>query len=279
MQGRGSREGRGFSGRGSTGPFKGFAGRGRGGRGSEPRTTTYPNTVDADGIHKLELAKGPVDLVRAKKELTEYCGLNYPAVQSIFVTGKYEDIPMVEIDEEALAPENDIHGLYRAMHTELLKNRLRDVREQKKCWIPVYSKLESLMDDQLRALIQREDEYETFASERDPLSLWQVMQLAAMVGVETNPVARRAKIRDEFQTFAQTFGQSLSDYYERILALRDRMQLMNVTYPEEDWVHKFVLSLQDSIYGDYQALFLDTGVAVKGDRPTTLVDAYSIVQS
>jgi hypothetical protein len=198
-------------------------------------------------------------------------------IQSIFVSGEYNIFPAVEIDEEALA--NDPHLLYRAVHTEMLKNRLRDIRDQKRAWIPVFSKLESLMDDLLKALVQREEEYETIYAERNPLGLWQCIQLACMVGVETNPVARRAKMRDEFHTFSQAPGQSLSDFYERLLALRERMMLMDVTYPEEDWVHKFVLSLHKERYSSYQALFMDTGVAIHGDRPLTLAAAYTVVQS
>jgi hypothetical protein len=199
-------------------------------RGSEPRVAR--ESVDADGIHRLELAKGPVDLVRAKKELAEYCGINYPMLQSIFVTGAYEVIPAIEIDEEALA--DDPHLLFRAVHTEMLKNRLRDIRDQKRAWVPVFSKLESLMDDLLKALVRREEEYDAINTERNPLGLWQCIELACMVGVETNPVARRARMRDEFHTFSQSPGQSLSDFYERLLALRERMLLMAVAYPEED---------------------------------------------
>lgn len=44
-------------------------------------------------------------MVRAKKELMEWCGINYPSIQSIFVTGNYDDFPVVELDEEALADD------------------------------------------------------------------------------------------------------------------------------------------------------------------------------
>ena len=151
MESRGyarSNGGRGVSGRGSKN--SGRAGRNNSGQGVRNSSSNR----DGDGIAKLIAINGKYDLLETEKGLKTWIGMKYPIMKTLMMTGNLPEL-ILPVPDPGLVPGSLAEKLFLEEYKEVKSQ----MKEMKDAFIPVYTKMESLCDQNLISRVRCDDDY------------------------------------------------------------------------------------------------------------------------
>ena len=267
-RGRGGRGAGRFSSRGQRDPSSHRSG------ASEPEghslsSKTKSNLKDSDGVLKLVQGKDrEYRMHEFCKSLEHWIGTNNPYLNSLTSTGKYNRyIKEVEADKKKYKEDS----FYRDRIQGEMKERLFMKRIVGESEIKVYSKLWSLLDENMQNMLMGDDSYEQIQKLKRPDKLWELIMKKVNLGSGRRPAASMKSLRHEHAVWAMTSrGQSLGDYFENYKELLSRSGENGITYDAVEQIETLVCGLS-SKFDDFKLLY---DLYNDDDRPKTLTEAY-----
>lgn len=282
MSGRGHNEGRVTSGRG-----RGGGRHPAGGRHAQEgkRAVHLPNSLesnigrfgyDSEGVKQLiRSADGKYFLPEVWKTMELWCGKNDCIdIQPMFSSlgdGFYPDYrDEVEVDDERY---NGGDLRYRDMKQLEIKAKASKLEKVKSQEAKVYTKLWSLIDEQMRTVLLADRDIDFVMAERRPDFLRVSIVEAVNSSVAYSSVDRVERLREEYTSFAMPHQlTSLASYLDRWMDLDARMTDAGIIYSDAEKANRFLkgLSLR---FSDLQARILE-----ETPRPVNVMAAYQRAQ-
>lgn len=252
---------------------------GRSGRGHEngriPEARASRAEKDEDGILLLAETRGTYPRVmETERSLETWCGMNYPLLKTIFSSGRLI-MPVIPEVPATLARHPD--GMEGKIYLDNRRTIERRREEILRSFIPVYTKVYSLMDETLRARVMRDKDFEAIHEEQNPLNLWKLVKQCAGGLLMDNLLDTRDSLRNDYQSyFMRDPLQSVLTYKENFDFLIKRMKDIQLSYSDDELALHWLKGLNRQRFG---AFIAETMVKPDAQKPKTVQEAFDLALS
>ena len=261
-------------GRGDSGRGRGNSGRGgrsNGGQGSGRAASNF-SIRDTDGITKLRAVNGKYDLLETEKDLKTWIGMKYPIMKTLLMTGELPSLELPVPDPD-LVPGSLAEKLFMEEYKEV-RSKIKEMRDS---FVPIYTKMESLCDQNLISRVKSDDDYAVTNMEQNPRYLWIIIREKTAIGLIDDPDDIIDNLRDEWTNWRMNDPNChLSLFKERTDHLLGRMRGMEVIYGEREIALHFIKGLHHS---RFETFIMDILNKASGDRPQNLQEAFYAAQT
>lgn len=221
-----------------------------GGKQSSAKTEEK-HVRDSDGVVLLHKRNGVYDLMTVERSLEKWVGDNHSLLKSIFMT---EDHSIIE-EPEPVQPdgaEENPNSLAAKLYLQEMSEWKRKKADRVRCYEAVYTKLDFIMDEELKAKVEATDEYPDVRRRQRPDLLYILMKECALsTGIPDNKDDQKDEVRSEYTAFRQINPyEPLPTYKRRMEFLKVKMEAADCEIPEQEMAWKWIKGLHRSIYGN-----------------------------
>ena len=210
-----------------------------------------------------------------KKKLTVAALEKYNDLGRMFDLGAY--FSPEQVDPEMYDLEDDPHGLNIGDLRDARKGRNRRIERMKADRAALFAFMLMNVSNESLDAIKLEEGWDEAYDNKDPLSLWRLLETTHRVGIASRiPAVLKAESRRAYQSCAQSTYESIVKFKERFDdLLASYVEHENPEMDEDDVAMDFYRALDNSRYASFKTNLVNNINSGAIEQPATLNEMYT----